>query len=151
MCAVSVPMTKKDWHTLSSTGFPSALEKFKSCFTVPWREKRKDRQSCLLSPHYGSDDQLKFCQTDLWCTDLYPVWFHGVEVLTMYSYHMGLARKRSWDMRRIKDKESWFGDLDMKRVKLHWKGEIKCRAVLKAASAIQTDQWELNLCCTCIS
>lgn len=34
-CAVSVPTTRYDWHTLRSTGFPSALEKVSSCFTVP--------------------------------------------------------------------------------------------------------------------
>lgn len=32
-------------------------------------------------------------KTDLWCAYLDPVWFHSVEVLTMRSYNLGIARK----------------------------------------------------------
>lgn len=33
--------------------------------------------------------------TNLWCADLDPVGFHGVEVLTMYGYYRGVTGKLS--------------------------------------------------------
>lgn len=38
-------------------------------------------------------NRFKDRQTDLRCADLYPVGFHSVEVLAMYSYYMGVASK----------------------------------------------------------
>lgn len=36
-------------------------------------------------------------RTDLWCADLDPVRFNGVEVLAMYSYYMGVTSKWAWE------------------------------------------------------
>lgn len=36
--------------------------------------------------------------TDLWRANLHPVRFHSVEVLVVYSYYMGVTRKRSWEI-----------------------------------------------------
>lgn len=41
-------------------------------------------------------------QTDLRCADLYPVWFYSVKILAVYSHHVRITRKWSWELERRK-------------------------------------------------
>lgn len=60
-------------------------------------------QRSLLNECSLSGDGFEVMQTDLWCSDLHLVWFYCVEVLVMHGYHMGIAKKGSWEFRRGED------------------------------------------------
>lgn len=104
MFAVSVPTTRYDWHTLSRTGLPSALEKVKSCFTVPWI-RENIRRSKTWQPHDYKTSlsirrQVKFVGTYLRGVNLNFVRFDSVNVLIVYNNNLRVTSKGSCNGRR---------------------------------------------------
>lgn len=63
------------------------------------------------------DNRFQGGTTDLWRANLDPVRLHSVEVLAMYSYYMGVTRKRSWEVSNGGGGERTFREMDRWRTR----------------------------------